>query len=111
MKIRIKNIECRPCNGTYDFELIKWQPCMYYGKKEQYLNDGYIEEGGYLSRNNSNIDLSFFDTKEICYVLAWLKFNSESSLELKTVGIRPLQLKMKELKDFLKIWRIFSDNV
>lgn len=39
--IRRGNIECRKYAGGKFYEIIHWYPNNYYGKLDQYLQDGY----------------------------------------------------------------------
>jgi hypothetical protein len=90
------------------FEILKWEPSPYYGKLQEYLNDGWeISFGGdFLQRNHTSIQLSFFTHgPESCYMLAmWNNMDhDEKSPDLEFVGSRPFDLTPEEQLVFMKL--------
>ena len=113
MKIRINNIECRAIiggSGHYDYEILKWEECIYYKKEQEYLNDGWVLNDGYYKKNFTSISESFFTSPETCYVIAWLVIGKED-IALKSVGSRLLDLYKDELIDFWEVYRLADKKI
>lgn len=102
--IRINNIEFRKYNSTKTkrplYEIIKWKSNPYYGKKLEYFH----EEWG-LPKNGHTIDIEFFNTRETCFVIAFIEKDSES-WELRSVGERLLDLTPEEWNDFHQVYTL-----
>jgi hypothetical protein len=110
MRIRINNIECRFSQGRY--EIVKWQPNHYYGKREEYLAEGWWSEDGFLRRNNTSIQETFFDRPEGCYTVATLQYDAdEACCDLKTVGARLLGLDRTERVDFFAVYEYAENRI
>lgn len=110
MRIRINNIECRFSQGRY--EIVKWQPNCYYGKKQEYLDNGYYEKDGFLSSGNLGIDTTLFSREETCYTIATLTYDAdEYCCEMRTVGPRLLELDKKEREDFFTVYEYAEDRI
>lgn len=106
--IRKGNIECRKYAGGKFYEIIHWYPNHYYGKLDQYLQDGYELSflGGFVEKGGHNIDITFFTgSPENCYVLAWVKKDSEGSWYMTTIGDRPLELSDEDFHYFVKVYK------
>jgi len=113
MKIRINDIECKSIingSGHYDYEIVKWEECVYYKKEEEYLNNGWVLENGFFKRNNTNIDARFFTSPETCYVIAWLVVGKED-IHIHSVGNRLLDLNEDELQDFMEVYRMADKKI
>ena len=111
IKIRINQVEFRNnCNTNPSFdkgEFLVWEPCSYYGKYDEYIKDGFAEKDGFLRKDRSNISVKFFDMKEICYVIACLKYDKkEGCCTLESVGPRLLDLTEEQRKDFFDVYEI-----
>lgn len=87
------------------FEILKWQPNHYYGKLDEYLANGYTNEGRFISNGGSNIDIKFFDKPESCYMLAsWNNIDhDEMSPDLEFVGNRVFELSAEEKLIFMEL--------
>ena len=110
MRIRINNIECRFSQGRY--EIVKWQPNCYYGKKEEYLENGWESDRGFLRLNNTSIQESMFNLPETCYTIATLHYDAdEGCCDLKTVGPRLLDLDKPERADFFAVYEYAEDRI
>ena len=110
MRIRINNIECRFSQGRY--EIIKWQPNCYYGKKQEYLDNGYEEVNGFLRYTNGSIQATIFDKPEACYTIATLKYDAdENCCDMCTVGPRLLELDKTERSDFFAVYEYAEDRI
>jgi len=111
MKIRINNLEFRKYTSTKKdkplYEIIKWETNIYFGKKQEYLENGYKPnfEGRGLTKNNHTIDLKFFDNPQFCFTIAFIEKGKES-WELRSVGERLLELTPEEWTDFLKVYTL-----
>ena len=104
--IRIDNIEFKKYTSTKIkeslYEIVKWQTNYYFGREEEYKNDGYVESfgGNYLQKNGHSIDKSFFNNKETCFVLAFIEKGSES-WKLRSVGETLLDLTPEEWNNII----------
>lgn len=111
MKVRINNIEFRKYTSTKTtkplYEIVKWEPNPYYGKKQQYLDNDYKLnfEGWGLTKDGHTIDLKFFDNVEGCFTIAFIEKGSES-WELRSVGERLLDLTPEEWNDFHSVYTL-----
>lgn len=109
--IRINNIEFRKYNSTKTkkplYEIIKWESNPYYNKKLEYFKEGYKvnHEGWDLTKNGYTIDMEFFNTREFCFVIAFIEKESES-WELRSVGERLLDLTPEEWDDFHQVYTL-----
>ena len=113
IKIRINQVEFRNnCNFNPSIdkgEFLVWEPCSYYGKYDEYIKNGCVEKNGFVrdEKNRSNISVKFFDMKETCYVIAWLKYDErEGCCDLESVGTRLLDLTEEQRKDFFEVYKI-----
>ncbi len=98
------------------FEILKWEPIPYYGKLQEYLNDGWeISFGGeFLQKNRTSIELSYFThSPESCFMLAsWKNMDhDELSPDLVFVGSRPLELTPEEQLVFMKLAKEGQDHI
>jgi hypothetical protein len=98
------------------FEIVKWEPNQYYGKLQEYLDNGWtISFGGdFLQRNNTSISLSFFTgSPESCFMLAsWENMDhDEKSPDLKFVGSRPMDLNEEEQSIFMQIAKAGQQHI
>jgi hypothetical protein len=110
MRIRINNIECRFSQSRYEF--VKWQPNHYYGKREEYIADGWQSDGGFLRRNNTSIQESIFNSPEQCYTVATLQYDAdEMCCDMNTVGARLLQLDETDRKDFFAVYELAEEII
>lgn len=112
MNIRINSIQCRSCDTTYRYEIIKWFPNTYYGLKNDYLNKGYVEEDGFVQSDNHRIQSTIFESEESCYVIAWLDYNhKEPDVDLRSVGSRLLALTKDDLDCFFDVYNIANKMI
>jgi len=115
MKVRINNIGAEPVayigkapkNAEYELSIVKYHPNRYYGELENYLKDGWVEEGNVITQKNASISKSFFQIKETNYVIAYLKYDfKEQCASLESVGDRLLYIEEDEKKDFFEVYKI-----
>lgn len=90
------------------FEILKWEPNPYYGKLQEYLDNGWeISFGGdFLQKDRSSISISFFTSRpESSYMLAsWTNMDhDEKTPDLVFVGSRPMDLSPEEHIVFMKL--------
>ena len=110
MRIRINNIECR--FNQLRYEIVRWQPNHYYGKREHYLSEGWVENNGFMCKDNISVDLSFFSKEETCCVIATLKYDyDEGCCDLNSVGSRLLDLDKSERSDFFSVYEYAEDRI
>lgn len=98
------------------FEILKWEPNQYYGKLQEYLNDGWqISFGGdFLQKSQTSISLSFFTgSPETCFMLAsWNNMDhDEKSPDLEFVGSRPMNLTEEEKMIFMKLSKAGQEHI
>lgn len=107
LNIRINNIQFRYTKDNTG-EFLYWWPNSYYGKLEEYLKDGWEDEGDKVVQTNPyklSMSKTMFERKETCYVIAWLKYdNRENVCDLETVGDRLLRL--ENISDFMEVYKI-----
>ena len=110
MRIRINQIECRFSQGRY--EIVKWQPNCYYGKEQEYIDNGWELTGGFYRLNNTSISEGCFVNPETCYTIATLTYDAdEYCCDMKTVGPRLLELDKKEREDFFAVYEYAEDRI
>lgn len=111
MRIRINNIEFKKYTSTKKdkplYEIVKWEYNFYYGKEEEYRNNGYVDSfgGDFLQKEGKSIQKSFFSSLESCYVIAFIEKGKES-WELKSVGERMLDLTPEEWVEFHQVYTL-----
>ena len=108
INIRINDIEFRNHGSGARGEFVRWSPNSYYGKLDEYLQNGWVDEGDRLVQTEpymGSISKSLFDLKETCYVVAWLEYDEKDEVcDLKTVGDRMLRL--ENIHDFMDVYKI-----
>jgi len=110
MRIRINQIECRFSQGRY--EIIKWYPNGYYGKEQEYVDNGWELSGGFYRNDNVSIHENCFVNPESCYTVATLHYDDgEGCCDMHTVGPRLLQLSKSERADFFAVYEYAEDRI
>ena len=110
MRIRINQIECRFSQGRY--EIVKWQPNGYYGKEQEYVDNGWEVGEEFYRLNNTSIHKSCFANPETCYTIATLHYDAdERCCDMKTVGPRLLQLNKSERDDCFAVYEYAEDRI
>lgn len=108
INIRINDIEFRNHGSGPRGEFIRWSPNPDYGKLDEYLKDGWVDEGDRIVQTElykCSRSKSLFELKEFCYVVAWLKYDEKDEVcDLKTVGDRMLRL--ENIHDFMDVYKI-----
>lgn len=89
------------------FEILKYEKNTYYGREQEYLDNGYEESfgGEFLQKNGHSIDKAFFKKEETAYMLAhWDKMDhDEKTPNLVFCGSRPLELDRGEDEIFMNL--------
>jgi hypothetical protein len=100
------------------FEIMKWQENKYYGKLQEYLDNGWeISFGGeFLQKigGGHSISLSAFThSPETCYMLAcWRDMDhDEKSPDLEFVGSRPFDLTEEEQVIFMRLAKQGQEHI
>lgn len=115
MKIRINSIGAIPPSYlgkppedvNLRISIVKYGLNHYYGKLQDYLDDGWEDLETKISKGNSSIDKNCFKREETSYVVASLVYCvDEECTELKTVGERLLDLSEDDRKDFFTVYDI-----
>lgn len=92
-----------------DFSIYKYETNHYYGKLEEYLKDGWVQNWlgtGYVVKDNVSIATSFFTyPRETRYMVArWVNINhDERTPDLQLVGSRLFELKEFDQLIFLQL--------
>jgi hypothetical protein len=87
------------------YEILKYEKNTYFNQEQKYIDEGYIDEGDCLVKEYSTMCKSIFESKEICYTIAFLKINrNEPCIYLESIGSRLLDLEYKEQKDFFNVY-------
>jgi hypothetical protein len=121
MKIRIDNIGARspvyigkpPANAHHILDIVQYYPCRYYGKLEEYLNDGWADCGnGVIRKDNCTIGKSCFSNEEVCNSIAQIEWNpKEDCTELSTIGERLLNLSKEDRDIFFEVYEIAAKKL
>jgi len=115
MKVRINNIGAEPIaylgkkpeGHQYECAIVKYHPNRYWGELENYLKNGWKDEGDYIESENLSINKNCFKNKETNYVIAFLRYDKhEQCTRLESVGDRLLYIEESEKKDFFKVYEI-----
>ena len=111
MRIRINNIECRFSQGRY--EIVKWQPNLYYGKRQEYIADGWTAHEGFLRNpDHASIQESIFNLPETNYTIATLHYDTdEMCCDMNTIGARLLSLDKPERDDFFAVYEYAEERI
>lgn len=87
------------------FEIVKFEKNPYFGKYQEYIDNGYEESfgGDFLQKDGHSIQKTFFDREESCYTLAsWDNINhDELTPDLRFCGSRPFDLNATDLDVFV----------
>jgi len=121
MKIRINNFGAKspayigkpPVNAHHILDIVKYYPCRYYGKLEEYLNDGWEDCGnGVIRKDNCTIGKSCFSNEEVCNSIAQIEWNpKEDCTELSTIGERLLDLSKEDRDTFFEVYEIAAKKL
>lgn len=89
------------------FEIVKFEKNPYFGKYQEYIDNGYEESfgGDFLQKDGHSIQKTFFDREESCYTLAsWDNINhDELTPDLRFCGSRPFDLNTIDLDIFIQL--------
>jgi hypothetical protein len=120
INIRINNIGAKiptyigtpPINAHRILSIVQYYPCSYYGKLEEYLDDGWEKNDTYLQKNNSSISLSLFSIEELSISIAKIEYNPrELCTDLTSVGERLLHLTKKDREDFFEVYELATHKL
>jgi hypothetical protein len=92
--------------------IVKFQPCNYYGRLEEYLNDGWEDHNIWLAKKNQTISKNFFNLKETTLVIADIEYDYKNGdTTLTSVGERLLNLTEEEYLNFFEVYKIASKKL
>lgn len=115
MKIRINGFGANPPSylgsppkdADSKINIVKYEPNHYYGKLQEYLDDGWEDLETRISKNNCTIDKNSFKREESKHVVATLTYcPKEEQTQLETVGHRVLNLTQDERNNFFEVYNI-----
>ena len=91
-------------------EIVSYYPNEHFGKREQYIKDGYVDKDTYIQKENVCMDNLCFQREEMLYVVAFLEYNKkEQDTGLRSVGSRILELDKENRKDFFTVYKLAHD--
>ena len=101
-----------PENASRKLAMIQYHPCIYYGRLEEFLSDGWEDLGDCISKERGTIAKAFFDLKETTIVIADIEYGErEGSTTLTSVGERLLGLTPEERLNFFEVYKIASKKL
>lgn len=113
--IRIGNIEYRydpECMFKFEHTIIQWFKNSYYGKFDDYMNDGYAERDGFLVKDNIRLDRNLFYKPEMNIIIGYLQMNAmQNEYDIVSLGRRLIDLSNDDLKDFKRVLDIFDEEI
>jgi hypothetical protein len=97
------------------FEIIKFEKNIYYGREQEYIDNGYIESfgGDFLQNGHHSIQRSFFVKPESAYMLAhWDRMDHDEYIpDLVFCGSRPLDLTPEEQSIFMQLAKEGQEHI
>lgn len=105
-KIKIGNIEF---DGKENLMLLC--PNEYYGKKDEYVKDGWAESDGILNKGSCHIDLKMFDEEHLCLSIGKLVNITQDEFDIFSYGTRVLDLNETDMKDLKRILKIIQEDM
>jgi hypothetical protein len=120
MKIRIDNIGAQlptylgksPEDAGKRLAIVQFFPNARYGKLQEYINQGWKDDGDYVRRDMCSIDKKCFEGIENNVVIAFLKYNSkEEDTVLETVGERVLNLSPEDRETFFEVYALAAKRL
>lgn len=102
--MRIGNLELR------DKEIVLWSKNQYYCKIYEMISEGWEIKGLYLSSGNTHIQLSIFDLKETCIVIAFFDNDDDGVSIIHPVGERLLELNKLDRDNFFKLYERYRND-
>jgi len=120
MKIRIDNIGAQP--PTYigkppkDVDnrlvIVKYYPNPKYGKLQEYIDDGWENDGDYVRKDMCSIHKNCFEGQENNIVIAYLTYSTkEEDTFLETVGERVLDLSLEDRETFFEVYALAAKRL
>jgi len=106
IRIRIGDIEFTNSEVTVQGEFSKWYENDLYNKLDEYLKDGWTDEGDSIYNKNRRLSISksCFRNTECRYVVAFMKYNpKEEDFHIESVGDRLLKV---EIDDFMEVYKV-----
>ena len=120
MQIRIDNIGAQPPtyignppeNVDNRLVIVKYFPNARYGKLQEYIDDGWKDDGDFVRKDICSIHKGCFEGIENNVVIAFLKYNSkEEDTVLETVGERVLQLSLEDRETFFEVYALAAKRL
>jgi len=118
IRVRINSIEAmpikwigdaRPKESWWKYELIivKWYQNKLYGELDNYLKNGWKEEGKLIISDKSSIHKDCFYNEELYHYIAFLKYDkNKQSTILTAESNKLLYIEEDEKKDFFEVCKI-----
>jgi hypothetical protein len=94
------------------FAIVKYHPNRYYGLLQEYLSNGWVDKGEYITSQKIKISKDCFSHLESNYVLAFVYLHQgEEETCLESVGDRPLYIEESERNDFFKAYQTANNKL
>ena len=97
------------------FEILKYEKNSYYGREQEYLDNGYEESfsGDFLQKDGSSIERIFFKKEESAYMLAhWDRMDHDEKIpDLLFCGQRPFDLTPEEQIIFMQLAKLGQEHI
>jgi hypothetical protein len=95
-----------------EYDIVKFEPCPYYGRLKEFLADGWEHNGDFVHKNSHSIDINFFSKPELCCTISVLKVDhKEPDVDMRTIGSRLTDLNDDEWLDFIQVYRIANHKI
>ena len=109
---RVGNIAFEYSDVNERYVIVEYYQNDYYGKLEEYILDGYKQNGRFLKAPGHSIEISLFHREELKCVIADF-MRGDGFYDLQTVGERPFRLSDDDFLVFRQICRFafeYLDN-
>lgn len=120
MKIRIDNIGAQlptylgkpPEDVDNRLAIVQYFPNPKYGKLQEYIDDGWKDDGDYVRKDMCSIHKNCFEGKENNIVIADLVYSTkEEDTFLETVGERVLDLSLEDRETFFEVYALAAKRL
>jgi len=97
---------------TSEYTISKWFENEYYGKYDEYLKNGYVEDGEMISKDNIHLDKNVFNGKQHRYIIASIRLNrAGDEFDIISYGTRCFELSDNDFKDLKRVIHIFEEEL
>ena len=95
-----------PTSGKKSLCLVKYHPNRYKGLLDDYLSNGWVDNGEQVSCRGVSLEKSLFSKDEDHYALAFIHLHDgEETTELQSVEDRPAYIEETDYADFFRAYQ------